>query len=247
MTDNSGMKYWNGICQSIEGVNVYDLIGKPVAFSFVFSASMAGVYSVAVRDGGTYSYVTSINVATPNTPQLYKILAPAIPLGASIPRGTAAAMSVCIGAINLGAYQTSTLNAWQSGNYFVANGFTNWGLTANATISATLLQLEAGSVATPFERRSYGHELTLCQRYYQIVDSLSFWGMGASGAAFGGSMLTFVPLRSSPTLGVGSWAYGNSSGGTANASSTHITAYATASSAAGASFTANALTLSAEL
>jgi hypothetical protein len=28
-------------------------------------------------------------------------------------------------------------------------------------------QLEVGSVATPFERRDYGRELQLCQRYYQ--------------------------------------------------------------------------------
>jgi hypothetical protein len=28
-------------------------------------------------------------------------------------------------------------------------------------------QLEVGSVATPFERRQYGQELALCQRYYQ--------------------------------------------------------------------------------
>lgn len=30
-------------------------------------------------------------------------------------------------------------------------------------------QLEPGTVATPFERRSYGQELALCQRYYQEV------------------------------------------------------------------------------
>ena len=30
-----------------------------------------------------------------------------------------------------------------------------------------MLQLELGKVATPFEHRSYGEELALCQRYYQ--------------------------------------------------------------------------------
>jgi len=36
----------------------------------------------------------------------------------------------------------------------------------NETFYITGVQLEVGSVATPFEHRSYGEELALCQRYY---------------------------------------------------------------------------------
>jgi len=35
----------------------------------------------------------------------------------------------------------------------------------------TGVQLELGKVATPFEHRSYGEELALCQRYYYRIDS----------------------------------------------------------------------------
>jgi hypothetical protein len=39
--------------------------------------------------------------------------------------------------------------------------------TAAWTLDITGVQLEVGKVATPFEHRSYGEELALCQRYYQ--------------------------------------------------------------------------------
>ena len=41
------------------------------------------------------------------------------------------------------------------------------------------VQLEQGSVATPFENRPYGLELALCQRYYEVIQS------GASYYKFG--------------------------------------------------------------
>ena len=44
------------------------------------------------------------------------------------------------------------------------------------TFQITGVQLEAGSVATPFERRSYGQELALCQRYYQKIDFGNSYG-----------------------------------------------------------------------
>jgi len=43
----------------------------------------------------------------------------------------------------------------------------NSAFTGTNTIDIANVQLEVGSVATPFEYRSYGEELALCQRYYQ--------------------------------------------------------------------------------
>jgi hypothetical protein len=54
----------------------------------------------------------------------------------------------------------------------------------NITIDLANCQLELGSVATDFEHRSYGEELHLCQRYYEIIakptaaDDSPYFGIG---------------------------------------------------------------------
>ena len=65
------------------------------------------------------------------------------------------------------------------------NSFTEVGVyiptaTSGDYIDFTSVQLELGKVATPFEHRSYGEELSLCQRYY-IKGYKIFYHQGVSG------------------------------------------------------------------
>jgi len=54
------------------------------------------------------------------------------------------------------------------GVVFIQNGNSDLNVTnTNALYRTTGWQLEPGTIATPFERRSYGQEFALCQRYYQ--------------------------------------------------------------------------------
>jgi len=74
------------------------------------------------------------------------------------------------------------------------------------------VQLEVGSVATPFERRPYGTELALCQRYFQVIQNTGAGGGVAVGdggfiqlAAYNtteayGGLLFQQTMRSSPTI-----------------------------------------------
>ena len=69
------------------------------------------------------------------------------------------------------AYQ-ATAGAWASAGYRTAAGETQLVATNGATFYLTGVQLELGKVATPFEHRSYGEELALCQRYFwKIIGS----------------------------------------------------------------------------
>lgn len=67
------------------------------------------------------------------------------------------------------------------------------------TIDLALVQAEPGSVATPFERRSYGQELALCQRYYYITDGAAESIAYGTDRIYGGSLLFPVAMRATPT------------------------------------------------
>jgi hypothetical protein len=69
----------------------------------------------------------------------------------------------------------------------------------------TGVQLEAGSVATPFERRSYGQELALCQRYYyRLGGSGRASTPGGSNASQGYADIFFpVVMRTPPSFSNG--------------------------------------------
>ena len=72
-------------------------------------------------------------------------------------------------------------------------------------IQYTGLQLEVGSVSTPYEHRSFGDELALCQRYYfkhtvsQANDSFCVGMMEAPRTSCFGDVKFAVPMRSDPT------------------------------------------------
>ena len=55
-------------------------------------------------------------------------------------------------------------NRTGSGDY-IPDMTSTWSSTTNATFDLTGVQLETGSVATPFEHRRYGDDLARCQRY----------------------------------------------------------------------------------
>jgi hypothetical protein len=99
---------------------------------------------------------------------------------------------------------TYTANTWVSKtNANRAVGITSFFDSTDRTFFITGLQLEVGSVATPFEHRSFGEELSLCQRYYQVVPKYTFFNgaVEVGSASLRGGVPITRPLRASPTIG----------------------------------------------
>jgi len=69
-----------------------------------------------------------------------------------------------------------------------ASGRTNVAITSGDYFVLEEVQLEVGKVATPFEHRSYGEELALCQRYYEIIDTFDSNSLFWSGDATSGNV-----------------------------------------------------------
>ena len=66
------------------------------------------------------------------------------------------------------------------------------------------IQLEKGSVATPFEFRPYPLELQLCQRYYEVLAN-DMPGNDIPIGAYGRQPLIYkVTKRTNPTVGLAS-------------------------------------------
>ena len=53
-----------------------------------------------------------------------------------------------------------------------------WWTTNGATVDITGVQVEVGSVATDFEHKSFGDELYLCQRYFELIKCNYYYSTG---------------------------------------------------------------------
>mgnify|MGYP003656531687 CR=1 FL=1 len=107
--------------------------------------------------------------------------------------------------LNGGVWQKVT-NTFVVPSDITVNEFIYIQFPANKVITfyVTGIQLELGKVATPFEHRSYGEELALCQRYYYEagVQPIDLVGVGHSSGYSGvtSGRITFpVTMRATPT------------------------------------------------
>ena len=189
------------IYHKIEGYNVRDLIGTTFTLSFWVKSPKTGLHCASFRNTGTpdRSYVQEYTITTANTWE-YKTITVT---GGLITAGTwnwTNGLGLVV-TFNLASGTTfhTTASAWQTGNFnATANQVNVMDNTAN-DFFLTGVQLEPGPVATPFERRPIGTELSLCQRYYEIAPNAWCGQVVATGAYYNLGVFK-VTKRSAPSM-----------------------------------------------
>ena len=163
--------------QFIEQQNVFDLAGKTVTGSaWVYTNKSSIKFRVAAMNStGNGDISVTINL-TPNTWTK----------------------------ISSTFTSFSAITAWTGGTNVqgahVDIGFVDsTPVTTSDYIYVTGVQLETGSVATPFDRRPYGMELALCQRYYSGPLFCSVGGFTSSGIGMYATYNFPVTMRANPT------------------------------------------------
>lgn len=137
--------------QCIEQLNVIPLRSKTITISAYVKTSSYGAGNLILRtlysnSGDTYSAVVTSGTGLVDTIVVGNTLTSwtRITATATVPSG---AVGLAVALIP-DQVQGSGVSVWMTG-----------------------VQVEVGSIATPFERRHYGQELALCQRYYQNLGS----------------------------------------------------------------------------
>jgi len=188
-----------GVAQIIENINCADLQGQTVTLSFQAKVSattkLDNVKCAVVAWSGTADSVTSdiisawgaegtnptliANATYENTPANLNVTTSWATYTVSAPIDTASTNNVIV-------FIWSDVTDTTLGDFLYLAG----------------VQLEAGSVATPFERRPYGTELALCQRYYQksggntVLVIQSRWSDGSMN----GTGWFRTSMRATPTV-----------------------------------------------
>ena len=210
--------------QMIEGFNTADLAwgtasAKTVTLSFWVKSSITGQFGGSVANNGTpsfSSYPFSYAISSANTWEYKTITITGATSGTwEATNQTGIRLYFNLGS---GSNHLTTPNTWYSALYRGSTGDTSLISTNGATWQVTGVQLEEGSVATPFEHRLYGQELALCQRYYwqshegakgspsgSVIATTGVQGQTSTGMVNGVVGILPVEMRSNGTASIYDW------------------------------------------
>jgi hypothetical protein len=197
------------ISQQIEGFNIADFAwgtanAQAVTVSFWVQSSLTGTFGAQLlNNAGNRAYPFTYAIFSANTWEQKSITIPGDTSGTWLTNNST---GVFLGfGLGYGSSLSGTANAWNAGTAFMPTSAVSVVGTSGATFYITGVQLEAGSVATPFERRPFGTELQLCQRYCYVWggdEAFQRVGYGFPDTANRGeALLTYpVTMRANATV-----------------------------------------------
>lgn len=219
--------------QWIEGYNARDLIGKTFTLSFWVRSSKTGTHCVALKNSGndrTFVFEYTVSAANTWEKKTLTLNSGLITAGTwNWTNGQGLALDFTLAA---GSTFQTTASAWQTGNFLATSNQVNCLDTVGNIFAITGVQLEVGSVATPFEHRPYGTELALCQRYCEVSKQIVVRNQFNTGFIYQWIVFNAVK-RAIPTCSFTNTSYSNASGAVSNAASLTGVEIAVSASVAG--------------
>jgi hypothetical protein len=194
----------------IEGQDLQQLAygtsaAKYVTLSFWVKSSKTGSYGFTLKKTAStiYQYPTMFTIDFANTWEKKVIVIPPLTTGGLLPNDNTIGVFLSWNLAFGSTYTNATADKWTTtGVDYSTSEQVNWMDSTSNDFYITGVQLEVGKVATPFEHRSYGEELALCQRYYEVLyaDSEAAANVSAftTTAAYG--HMKMQPKRAAPTM-----------------------------------------------
>jgi uncharacterized lipoprotein YmbA len=187
--------------QAIEGFNTADLgwgtaSAQSITISFLARSSLTGTFGGSVMNSAVNrAYPFTYTVSAANTWEQKTVTIAGDTSGTWLTdNGIGLRLTFSLGT---GSTLATTAGAWAAGNFLSATGAVSVVGTSGATFYITGVELEAGSTATSFERRDYGREFIMCQRYFQVND----YHQVAAGSSSGDGTITLpVQMRAAPSM-----------------------------------------------
>ena len=182
-----------------------------LTLSFYFKTTKTGNSKLPImfrtRHGTNYYYVQNVTVTDPTNWNRYTVTIPGNS-NLQIDDENTVGMDIFFTYYSGPDKDTGSEASWGSTNAYSTSDSTNYFDSTSNDMFITGVQLEVGSQATAFEHRSFGEELALCQRYYQVLVDQADTGSYKSYAiacCYSGSSLhhthSLSPMmRTTPTL-----------------------------------------------